>query len=68
MSGRKRHVTACPLGLLLAVVVHPANENDIQSAPLVLKQLPGKVPRLKMIFADKGYKGLFGGMLWRQVR
>ena len=53
------------LGLLLAVLVHPANEDDAQSAPPVLKQLLGKVPRLKVIFADKGYKGLPGGLLWR---
>jgi len=45
--------------------VHPANENDAQSAPSVLKQLLGKVPRLKVIFDDKGYKGLPGGLLWR---
>jgi putative transposase len=65
VTGRKRHVIVDTLGLLLAVVVHPANENDAQSAPPVLKQLLGKVPRLKVIFADKGYKGLPGGLLWR---
>ncbi len=67
VTGRKRHVIARALGLLLAVVVHPANKNDAQSAPSVLKQLLGKVPRLKVIFADGGYKGLPGGLLWRQV-
>ncbi|MCS3937076.1 putative transposase [Salinibacter ruber] len=65
VTGRKRHVIVDTLGLLLAVVVHPANENDAQSAPSVLEQLLGKVPRLKVIFADKGYKGLPGGLLWR---
>jgi putative transposase len=53
------------LGLLLAVVVHPANKSDGQAAPPALKQMLGKVPRLKVIFADKGYKGLPGGLLWR---
>ncbi len=53
------------LGLLLAVVVHPANEHDSQAAPSVLKQLLGKVPRLKVIFADSGYEGLPGGLVWR---
>ena len=38
---------------------------DTQSAPSVLKQLLGKVPRLKVIFADSGYKSLPGGLLWR---
>ena len=65
VTGRKRHVIVDTLGLLLAVLVHPANEDDAQSAPPVLKQLLGKVPRLKVIFADKGYKGLPGGLLWR---
>jgi putative transposase len=65
VTGRKRHVIVDTLGFLLAVVVHPANENDAQSAPSVLKQLLGKVPRLKVIFADSGYKGLPGGLLWR---
>ena len=67
VTGRKRHVIVDTLGLLLAVAVHPANKNDAQSAPSVLKQLFGKVPRLKVIFADGGYKGLPGGLLWRQV-
>jgi Transposase and inactivated derivatives len=49
VTGRKRHVIACALGLLLAVVVHPANEvvhpaneNDAQSAPSVPGQLLGQ--------------------------
>jgi putative transposase len=42
VAGRKRHVIVDTLGLLLAVVVHPANENDAQSAPPVLKQLLGQ--------------------------
>jgi len=65
VTGRKRHVVVDTLGLLLAVVVHPANEHDSQTAPSVLKQLLGKVPRLKVIFADDGYKGLPGGLVWR---
>jgi putative transposase len=65
VSGRKRHVIVDTLGLLLAVVVHPANENDGQSAPFVLKRLLGKVPRLEVIFADSGYEGLPGGLVWR---
>ncbi len=65
VTGRKRHVIARALGLLLAVVVHSANENDAQSAPSVLGRLLGKVPRLKVIYADSGYEGLPGGLVWR---
>jgi putative transposase len=42
VTGRKRHVIVDTLGLLLAVVVHPANEHDSQTAPSVLKQLLGQ--------------------------
>ncbi|MCS3636009.1 putative transposase [Salinibacter ruber] len=42
VTGRKRHVIARALGLLLAVVVHSANENDAQSAPSVLGRLLGQ--------------------------
>lgn len=65
VTGRKRHVIVDTLGFLLAVVVHSANENDSQAAPSVLKRILGKVPRLKVIFADSGYKGLPGGLVWR---
>jgi putative transposase len=68
VTGRKRHVIVDTLGLLLAVVVHPANEHDSQSAPSVLKKLLGKVPRLEVIFADSGYEGLPGGLVWRCFR
>ena len=63
--GRKRHVIVDTLGFLLAVVVRSAGENDSQAAPSVLKRLFGRVPRLKVIFADSGYKGLPGGLVWR---
>ncbi len=42
VTGRKRHVMVLAEGLLLAVVVHPANEDDGQSAPPVLEQLLGQ--------------------------
>lgn len=63
VSGRKRHVIVDTMGLLLADVSHSANENDAHSVPPVLNQLFGKVPRLKVIFADNGYKGLPDGLL-----
>lgn len=45
------------LGLILAVVVHPANVQDRDGAKLVLKKLRGMYPRLKTIWADGGYAG-----------
>ena len=45
------------LGLLLDVVVHPANVQDRDGARLVLARLRGRFPRLERIWADAGYSG-----------
>ena len=45
------------MGLLLAVVVHPANIQDRDGARLVIDKLIGRFPRLRLIWADAGYGG-----------
>ena len=45
------------LGLIVALVVHPANIQDRDGAKLVLAKLVGWLPRLKLIWADGGYAG-----------
>jgi len=47
------------LGLLLAVVVHPANIQDRDGAKLVFAkaQLSGPWPRMRRVWADGGYAG-----------
>ena len=57
INGRKRHIVVDCLGLLLAVVVHPANIQDRDGAKLVLARLGGRFPRLALIRADGGYAG-----------
>ena len=57
MAGRKRHIVVDTIGLLLAVVVHPANIQDRDGAKLVLRTLLGRFPRLTLIWADAGYAG-----------
>ena len=57
VKGRKRHIITDTLGLLLVVVVHAANEHDSQSAIRVIELLRGRFARLKVIFADGGYRG-----------
>ncbi|WP_339747202.1 transposase [uncultured Rubinisphaera sp.] len=59
-KGRKRHVIVDTLGMILALVVHAADEQDYNGAPLVLSALWKKMRRLKVIFADAiyGYKNL----------
>lgn len=65
VKGRKRHVITDTLGFLLGVMVGPASDSDGQRLPDLLKRLPGKVPRLKVIFADGGYEGVPGSLMWR---
>jgi len=65
VHGRKRHIVTDTLGLILAVMVHRADLADSQQAPHLLKRLVGKVPRLRVIFADQGYKGTPAGLVWR---
>jgi putative transposase len=56
VKGRKRHIVADTLGLLLAVAVTAANLDDGTHASSVLAELtPEKFPRLEVIFADNKY-------------
>jgi putative transposase len=57
VKGRKRHIIVDTMGLLLAVVVHAANEHDSKSAPMVIADLRGRFCRLVKIVADGGYRG-----------
>lgn len=57
MKGRKRHLLVDTLGLIWGVVVHSASVQDRDGAKLVLETVQGKLPRLKLIWADGGYAG-----------
>ncbi len=57
VKGRKRHLLVDTLGLILAVVVHPANIQDRDGAKLVFGKARGKFPRLSLVWADGGYAG-----------
>jgi putative transposase len=57
VSGRKRHILVDTLGLLLKVVVHPANMQDREGAKLVLAGLQRHFPRLRHLWADQAYTG-----------
>ena len=57
VNGRKRQLLVDVLGLLLAVVVHPADIQDRDGAKLVLAKARGRRPRLRLIWADGGYAG-----------
>lgn len=47
------------LGLIFALVVHPADIQDRDGAKLLIRQLGTRFRRLQVIFADGGYAGRF---------
>ena len=55
ISGRKRHIVVDTLGLILAVVVHGADQQDDSGACRVLCCLRERMRRLRIIFADSAY-------------
>jgi transposase len=57
IKGRKRHILVDTLGLLLNVVVHPADVQDRDGAFLLLRRARRLFPFIKRIFADGGYAG-----------
>lgn len=60
LSGRKRHLFVDTFGLVLQVLVHPADIPDRVDARWLLRQLQPvatTLPRLELIWADAGYLG-----------
>ena len=57
VKGTKRHLLVDTLGLLLCLVVHPANVQDRDGAKLVLAKARSHFPTLRLIWADGGYAG-----------
>ena len=66
VTGRKRHILVDTMGLLLAVLVHPANIQDRDGARLLVRRAKAakRWPRLRVVFADGGYAGQFVGWVW----
>ena len=57
IKGRKRHILVDTLGLLLNVVVHPADIQDRDGAFHLLRRARRLFPFIERIFADGGYAG-----------
>lgn len=57
VNGRKRHVVTDTMGLVLALLVHPANVQDVHGAVPLLTALGEKFSGLRHIFADRVYRG-----------
>ncbi|QDU44307.1 Transposase DDE domain protein [Symmachiella dynata] len=56
ISGRKRHIVVDTLGMVLAVVVHAADEQDQHGGLLVLYRVWEKMKGIKVVFADSAYR------------
>ena len=57
IKGRKRHAITDTQGLLLALLVQPANIQDVHGAVPLLGLLRQSFPKLRHIFADGIYRG-----------
>jgi transposase len=57
VKGRKRHILTDTIGLLVGAIVHPADVQDRDGAPRLLKTLRSAFPWLRHVFADSAYAG-----------
>jgi transposase len=57
INGRKRHLLVDTIGLMIAAIVHRADIQDRDGAPLLLATMRSAFPWLRHVFADAGYAG-----------
>src|SRR3546814_1186884 len=57
IKGRKRHILTDTEGNLVHAVIHTADIQDRDGAPLVLREIIHRFPWLRHVFADGGYAG-----------
>ena len=70
VNGRKRHILVDTIGLIIAVMVLPANIQDRDAAKQLLLLALGQRTRnrIKQIWADGGYAGMLLDWAWRACR
>lgn len=56
----KRHILVDTMGLLMAVMILPADIQDRDGGLLLLGDQRGRWPRLQRVYADGGYAGVLG--------
>ena len=66
LVGRKRHTLVDTLGLVLAVVVTPADVSDPAGARLLLPSWGGHCKKLRRIWVDGTYRGTL--ITWAKTR
>jgi putative transposase len=66
VKGRKRHILVDTLGLLLKAKVLTADVQDRDGAKILLTEIKEQMPRLRLSWADGGYRGKL--ILWVAVQ
>lgn len=59
VNGRKRSIIVDTMGLILGVVVHPANWSDLVGGKLVANLVHRSTKTIKKVFGDQHYRGQF---------
>lgn len=67
IKGRKRHILTDTEGNLVQAVIHTADIQDRDGAPLVLAEIIKRFPWLRHVFADGGYAGDILRQALRQI-
>lgn len=62
VKGRKRHILVDTLGLLLKARVLTADIQDRDAAQMLFTEIKDRMPRLRLVWADGGYRGKL--ILW----
>jgi transposase len=57
VKGRKRHILTDTMGVLVGAIVHTADIQDRDGAPLLLASVRDALPWLRHVFADAAYAG-----------
>src|SRR5246500_3583987 len=57
IKGRKRHIVTDTTGLMVGAAIPPADVQDRDGAPLVIKAIHDLFPWLRPLFADSAYSG-----------
>jgi transposase len=68
VAGRKRHIIVDTLGLLLEVMVTPADVQDREAAFALLLTLRERFRKISLVWADGGYTGDLIGWALRRLK
>jgi putative transposase len=68
INGSKRHLVVDTLGLVLSILVTPANVQDRDGAQDLLAGVFGAYGTIRLVWADSGYAGQLVKWVWQEFR